>query len=334
MSHRTTYSVVILLLLLSLGAFPLRSGLASSPRVLVVMSYDDTNPWEREVREGVESVLKGKAQIHYVYLNTKHNYPQGRENARKAYTLYQNLQPDGVIAADDDAQSLFVVPYLKNRVATPVMFCGVNSEAGQYGYPAENVSGILERSHIGESIALLQQLAPSVKKVAFIAPDDPMGNIHKRQIEREAASYSSQSLPVRMVKNLDEAVRAAIELKSRSDALFLLSMVSLRDAANNQLTDRQIYRTLTGCFGKPVISVGDFEIRHGLLCAVVKSGREQGATASNMLLRAMTGTPLSQLPITTNHEGKRMINVTAMKMLGIKPRPIVLRGAELVKTEE
>ncbi|NVN91897.1 MAG: ABC transporter substrate-binding protein [Desulfuromonadales bacterium] len=298
------------------------------------MSYDETNPWESEIKEGIESVLKGKAQIKYVYLNTKYNYPQGSEYARKAYALYQGFRPDGVIAADDDAQSLFVVPYLKNRVKTPVMFCGVNSEAGQYGYPAENVSGILERSHISESIALLQQLVPSVKKVAYITPDDSMGKIHKRQIEREAASYSAKSLPVRQVKNLDEAVSVTKELKSRSDALILLSMVSLRDSANNQPAYKHIFQTLSEHYGKPIISVGDFEIRHGLLCAVVKSGREQGATASKMLLRAMTGTPLSQIPITTNNEGKRMINVTVMKSLGIKPRPIVLRGTELVKTEE
>lgn len=332
--HLAVKPTLIIVLLLLCGLFLTPAHPATIPRVLVVMSYDTSNPWEREIREGIESVLKGKADLSYTYLNTKYDLPGGREAARRAHELYRKLQPDGVIAADDDAQSLFVVPHLKNRVTTPVMFCGVNSEAGQYGYPAENVSGILERSHIGESIALLQQLAPSVKKIAFLAPNDPMGNIHKRQIEKEAASYSAKSLPVRLVKNLDEAVSAAQELKSRSDALFLLSMVSLRDAANNQPTDRQIFRTLTGYFGKPVISVGDFEIRHGLLCAVVKSGREQGATAAKMLLKAMGGTPLSQIPITTNHEGKRMINVTAMKSLGIRARPIVLRGAELVKTEE
>jgi ABC-type uncharacterized transport system substrate-binding protein len=317
-----------------MGVFLPHTGNAAPYKVLVIMSYNETQPWESGIREGIESVLKGKTEIKYVYLNTKYDLPHGGENARKAYVLYQEFRPDGVIAADDDAQSLFVVPYLRDKVKTPVMFCGVNAEVGQYGYPAGNVSGIFERAHVSESIALLQQLVPSVKKIAYVATDDPVGRIYKKQIDGESKSYSAKSLPVKLVKNLEEAVSATKELKKRSDALVLLAMASLRGSKDTQPTDREIFRTLSDHFGKPVIGVNDFEIRHGLLCSVAKSGREQGATASKMLLRAMTGTPVPRIPIFTDNEGKRMINVTAMKTLGIRPRPIVLRGVELVNTIE
>ena len=326
--------LIIFFALQFMGFFFPDTGNSAQYKVLVVMSYGETNSWESEIRGGIESVLKSKALIKYVYLNTKYDFPQGSENARKAFSIYQEFQPDGVIAADDDAQSLFVVPYLKNKVKTPVMFCGVNAEAGRYGYPAGNVSGILERAHIAESIAFLRQLVPSVKKIAFLAPEDSMGKIFKRQVDEKAASYSAKSTHVKLVKSLDEAVSVTETLKNRSDALFLLSMASLRDSANNQPSDRHIFRTLSRHFGKPVISANEIEIRHGLLCAVVKSGREQGSTSSKMLLMAMTGTPVSRIPITVNTEGKRMINVTVMKSLGIRPRPIVLRGAELVNTIE
>jgi ABC-type uncharacterized transport system substrate-binding protein len=52
-----------------------------------------------------------------------------------------------------------------------------------------------------------------------------------------------------------------------------------------------------------------------------------------MLLKAMKGTPVSQIPITRNRLGKAIINVTVMKALGIKPKPILLKGTELVRTE-
>ena len=52
-----------------------------------------------------------------------------------------------------------------------------------------------------------------------------------------------------------------------------------------------------------------------------------------MLLQAMRGTPVSDIPVTRNYKGKRVINVTAMKALGIEPRPAVLLGASLVKSE-
>ena len=66
---------------------------------------------------------------------------------------------------------------------------------------------------------------------------------------------------------------------------------------------------------------------------MVKTGQEQGQTAAKMLLKAMQGTPLSEIPITRNYKGKRVINVTVMEALGIKPKPIVLLGAELVRTQ-
>lgn len=331
---KLTKTVLIISIFLLMGTSFSHSENSASYKILVVMSYHETQPWESRIREGIEFTFGGQSQIKYVYLDTKYNLSQGRENARKAFSVFQEFHPDGVIAADDDAQSLFVVPYLKDKVKTPVMFCGVNEEAGKYGYPAGNVSGILEHFHMGESIALLQQLVPRVKTIGYIASNDSTGIIDKKLIEQEAKTYSAKSLPVKLVKSLDEAISAAKELKKQCDALVLLSMASLKGAENHKQSDKHIFRTLSLHFGKPVISANDFEIQHGLLCAVVKSGREQGVTAANMLIKALNGTPVSRIPVTVNHEGKRMINVTVMKSLGIRPRPIVLRGAELTHTVE
>jgi ABC-type uncharacterized transport system substrate-binding protein len=65
----------------------------------------------------------------------------------------------------------------------------------------------------------------------------------------------------------------------------------------------------------------------------MKTGQEQGATAAGMLLKAMKGTPVSEIPITRNQHGRAMINVTVMNAFGIKPKPIFLKGTELVETE-
>ena len=146
---------------------------AARHKVLVVMSYDETYPFEAEMREGIEAALADICEMSYFYMNTKKHFEGGPQKAKEAYALYQELQPDGVIAADDDAQAMFVVPYLKDHVKTPVMFCGVNAEPKKYGYPASNVSGILERGHDSESLALVQQLAPSVKTFGRIVKDTP-----------------------------------------------------------------------------------------------------------------------------------------------------------------
>ena len=149
---------------------------AARYKVLVVMSYDETYPFEAEMREGIEAALADLCEMTYCYMNTKKHFEGGPQKAKEAYALYQELQPDGVIAADDDAQAMFVVPYLKDQVKTPVMFCGVNAQPEKYGYPASNVSGHLRAwalwriaSPGSAACALCQNLRTHCQRYADVA---------------------------------------------------------------------------------------------------------------------------------------------------------------------
>jgi hypothetical protein len=53
-----------------------------------------------------------------------------------------------------------------------------------------------------------------------------------------------------------------------------------------------------------------------------------------MLQKAMSGTPLADLPITQNQFGQRIVNKTTLKELGITPSRQVLTGVEIVETIE
>jgi hypothetical protein len=46
-----------------------------------------------------------------------------------------------------------------------------------------------------------------------------------------------------------------------------------------------------------------------MLCGVIKTGQEQGTAAAEMLLKAMGGTPISQIRVTRNRRSKAVINV-------------------------
>lgn len=96
---------------------------------------------------------------------------------------------------------------------------------------------------------------------------------------------------------------------------------------------RDIFDALSELYRGPMIGANKYHVDTGALSAVVKTGQEQGETAAAMLLKALTGTPISALPVTPNHRGRRIINVTTMKALNIHPRPIILRGATLVRQE-
>ena len=303
-------------------------------KVLVVMSYEEDFAWAADVRAGIESVLANRADLRFFYLETKKNFAGGAQKAAEAYALYQEFQPDGVITADDDAQAFFVVPYLKDKVKTPVMFCGVNSEATQYGYPASNVSGILERYHLQETLTFARQLMPTLTTVGFITKESPTGDAFYQQIQQEAATYPVKVGGFKAVQTLKEGLAAITEMQQTCDAVVLEALQGIPDENGTPMLEEEIFPALERAFGKPTFALNTAPISSGTLCTVAKIGQEHGEVAANMLLQAMAGTPVADLPITVNKKGKRMLNVDTMKALGILPKPHVLTGVELVRTSK
>jgi ABC-type uncharacterized transport system substrate-binding protein len=306
---------------------------AAEHKVLVVMSYEQDNPWCREIKNGIDSVLSASSQVTYFYMDTKINLKGGEQKAKEAYALFQKLQPDGVITVDDNAQKMFVLPYLKDKVETPIMFSGVNAEAEKYGFPNSHISGILERGHIRESIAFSMQLAPAIRNVAFFARNSPSGQALLRQYEQESDSYLTDKTKFRLVDRVADFAAIQEIIKNQYDAIYIDSLQGIEDESGAPMSNRDAIQRLTSMYQMPIIGANQYHVAQGALSAVVKTGQEQGETAAQMLMQAMSGTPVSDIPVSRNYKGKRVINVTVMKALGIEPRPAVLLGATLIKSE-
>ena len=307
---------------------------AAQYKVLVVMSYEETYPWCQELKAAIDTALQGTSDIRYFYMDTKTHPENGEQKAKEAYALYQEFQPDGVLTADDNAQSMFVVPYLKEKVKTPVLFCGVNADPAQYGYPASNVSGVLERYHILEALAFAKQLSPDIKTVGLLARDEPTGAGLIAQINQESANYPAQFVGTKTLTTLADALAEAKAFAQTCDALLIGPTEGLLDEQGAATTEKSHLPQLVRAFGKPTITFADWRVKYGVLLGVLVTGEEQGGLAAEMLLKAMQGTPLAELPISQGRHGRKMLNVNALRDLNIKPSSAIIRGAELVNSEE
>lgn len=307
--------------------------LGASFKVLVVMSYEENNPWCNEIKEGINSILSDTSEITYFYMDTKINIEGGPEKAREAYALFQRIKPDGVITADDNAQELFVLPYLKQHLDTPVMFCGVNAEPKRYGFPTPNISGIIERGHIRESIALAKQLLPSLRSVAFLAKTSPSGSALQRKVQSESDTYLAKTT-FHLVNTVNDLSALGNLISEKSDAIYIDSINGIKDKNGAPLSSKDIIDYLTDEYEKPIIGANQYHVEQGALCAVVKTGQEQGRTAAEKLQKAMHGIPVDEIPVTQNFRGRRIINVTIMKALNLQVRPIVLLGSQLIRSSQ
>ena len=302
-------------------------------KVLVVFSYEKNYLWDVEIREEIEKVFSSSAELTFFYMNTKVALENGSEKAAEAFALYQKMQPDGVIAVDDNAQSMFVVPYLKNRVSTPVMFCGVNAKPEAYGYPAKNVSGILERYHFEETISFNRQIAGKTETFALMVNESPLADLMARELKAEKDKLSAEMVAFLRPTTLPQAINMVQNVRDKVDLLMLLTLKGLVDASGKPVSDSESIAKVVKAFNKPTAATATFVVKNGALSGVLTTGQEQGKMAATMLLRAMHGVPMDQLPVTRNYRGKRMINVTTMKSLDITPDPLALRGAKLVRSD-
>lgn len=322
-------------LALMIGNLTLGPSLAADPfKVLVVMSYEQNNPWVQEIEAGIEDAIGNTSEISYIYMDTKVNLAGGPAKAAEAFEKYQELKPDGVITVDDNAQSMFVLPYLMGKTDVPIMFCGVNALPEKYGYPTNNISGILERGHVRETIAYLQQLTPNISSFSFVSHDSPSGRALKRQVEAEQHNYTATIKGFHLIKTGEELRGIGKRLQSETDAIFIDSLEGIEDSTGRAKTNKEAFGILMEAFQGPIVGANRYHVDQGALTAVVKTGEEQGRTAAEKLLLALKGTPVSDIPITQNNRGRRVINVATLRKLQMKPRPIDLRGAALVNTQD
>lgn len=325
--------VVFSLALATLLALSSAPAAAAEFKVLVVMSYEKDNPWVKEISEGIDSVLGSTSQVTYFHLNTKANREGGPKRAEEAHALYQRLQPHGVIAADDDAQAMFVVPFLKDKVRTPVMFNGVNTAPEKYGYPATNVSGVLERAHVRESLSFIKQLVPDIQNACFLTNDVPAGISLQAQVEEEKGSYPARISAFHRVRNVGEIKALSRALCEDCDVLMVDILGGIADAEAKPLDSSDVLKAVKDAYSGPLVGGNRYQIEEGAWAAVIKTGQEQGETAAEMLLQAMRGTPVDKIPMVRNSKGQRVINITATEANGITLRPIILKGATLIKQQ-
>jgi len=306
--------------------------LATGKKVLIVASYHQGYKWVDEIVRTLEHELAG-ADLTVFYMDTKRNLDGAEEKAREAFSLYSELQPDAVITIDDTAQSYFVVPYLRDKVSTPVIFCGVNDDAARYGFPAGNVTGVLEKKHYRESISFAQIIDPQIRTVGILYRPSPSNITNVAQIEKEKGSYSAEVIAILAVDSIGDVRSALAEYASQVDAFILMNMTGIVDDNNKQMEGHEAIARIVDETGRVTIGASDWEVESGALCGVIKTAEEQGVLAASQLISHWQDKAIADLPVIQNRNGQRYINLKTMNKLQIQLRPEVIIGTRIITGE-
>ena len=209
--------------------------MATECDILVVMGFQEGFFRTEEIRQGIEETLQGTCNVQYVYLNALSDPQNIEKRAQEAYAVFQEIQPDGVIAARDEAQTYFVVPYLKDQVDIPIIFCDINEPPETFGYPTDQITGITGRLLIDRTILFAQQIDPNIRTIGTLFAKEAAAEAIVKQIRTEGDTYTAKVLePSSYVTTYAEAIAMTETLKDQCDALLIgpIGML-LFDSAGN-----------------------------------------------------------------------------------------------------
>ena len=300
-------------------------------KVLLIFSYHPEFSWVIEETRGVEDVLEDKGiTIEKFYLDTKRNTTtEWKEKvAEDAVKRIEEFSPDLVIVFDDNACELVAKKYINKTL--PFVFCGMNGEPEDYGFPAENITGVVERPHLRESMELLKRLVPNAKKCVLLSDNSPTSQKFMAQIKK--ATLPIDIYEVYTTNDFDTWKAKVKELQSKVDAIGLFVYHTIKEKDKEvSLPAEEVLRWTLQNSQIPEFAFLDFTVRDGALCGVVMSGYVQGETSAKMALTILAGANPANIPIRCPQEGIPIINKRRAEELNIRIPEDVLKEVETVE---
>jgi ABC-type uncharacterized transport system substrate-binding protein len=282
-------------------------------KVLHIDSYHRGNTWNDRIADAVQEVLeKTGVELKIIHLDTKRNPSEEfkRAAALKAKAIIAEFQPDVVTTSDDNAAKYLIKPYYKDA-ALPFVFCGLNWDASTYGFPYENVTGMVEVSPIPQIIKLLKQYAKG-DRIGFLTEDTMT---KRKELEYHQKLFNIEYDRVYLVKTFAEWQQSFLRAQQEVDMLIILGVAALGDWNDKEAQTLAENHT-------QIPTGTDFGwLMHISLLGVGKVPEEQGRWAAHAALKILDGIPPDKIPLTYNKQGKLYFNRKIAARLGINEAP-------------
>ena len=305
----------------AVGTAFLLSDKAEPKRVLFVDSYHSGYEWSDGITAAVQQTFEEENILLRIHrMDTKNNTSeQFKQRAGLlARAVIEEFEPDVVIATDDNAQKYLVSPYYLNT-DIPVVFAGVNWDASVYGYPADNITGMVEISAVPEMLALIRQITPG-QRIGSI-------NGNTETVRKEIKNYNDVlglDFDIdRRVATFEEWKQAFLEMQDGVDILYMYN-----NAGISGWDEAEASRFVLEHARIPSGSVQPWMAPY-VLVTYTKDPYEQGEYAARTALRILDGESPGDIPLATNDGGRVLINRELARNLGLSIPQDILARAEL-----
>lgn len=272
------------------------------PVIAVVLSYDDSYPWQQDIKEGIIESLDGHAKFHFYSMNTLglKATEDIEQRGKDALEWAAELSPDAIIVADDNAMK-YVALAEEHAHTTPVIFCGVNWPADSYDLPQPNLSGMVEISPVQYVLDILEGVLNKGDHVVILGADRPTDRAQARGFIEvaEQAGLNATSLLVSDYKQWEQAF---LESQDNATLVYALNNAGIQGWDHKRAVELAQRNT-------KVITVSEYAwMAPYVLVSATKRGQEQGTWAALEALRLTQANNSPPGPLMVNREVEYAIN--------------------------
>ena len=316
MSNMLSYGLCSLLIFFTLPSL-------AKQKVLIIESYHSEFVWDKNYKQGIQSVLKDDFELFYFEMNSKRiAKSRYQERANQAWQFYQEISPDLVILGDDNALSYLGVRF--SNTLTPVIYLGINNNPRHYNiHHSKNISGVLERPLLKRAIpAITKLLANKVSKVLLLFDKSLTSQaiLEETFSARTQMSISNIDVQIRLIGNWERWKNTVLSTANEQyDAIFLGTFHTLTDINGQYIAAEQVIEWTAKSTPIPPFGLWDFSVgENKTIGGLVLFGYEQGKMAAEMAREVLeNGKQPYQLGPRTAEKGSYLFSRQGLQTYGI-----------------
>lgn len=310
----------------------------ASYKILHVMSYHSPWRWTDGQLKGFQEALRDLDIEYKVFqMDTKRNNSKEwkEKKGREARDLIDQWNPNLVYTTDDDVQEYVAKYYIDKHI--PFVFSGVNKDPAIYGFTGSaNITGIMEHELFTESVRLLKDIVPAVKRLAVVFDDASMWEPVRARMKEKASQLSEVNIVSwDTIETFTVYKQKIAEYQQTADAVAIIGIFNFKDEQGENVPYQEVLRWTAENSNLPDLGFWVDRVHYGTLCAVNVSEYEQGLAAGRIARSILVEKKSpSDFPMKPTAKGYPIVSLARANKLGINVKSGVLLTAEIIQRFE
>jgi ABC-type uncharacterized transport system substrate-binding protein len=294
-------------------------------KIVYVNSYHQGHPPSDQITAGLlESLPADSFEVIAHFMDTKRNPSQEYIEAKSAALLdsIKVADPDLLVVSDDNAVKYLVQPHLQDQ-DLPIVFCGVNWSADQYGLSRNNITGILELLPVEEVMATMKTYYPSMQSL-LVLNENTTTSRKTKPILDTLLNRLGIEVTQALVDDFESWKTGFKEGNLSHDIIYLQTQGAIKGWDHDEALE-----FINKHIKVPLITCEDHMMPYSIF-GMTQVSREQGSWAAETVKKILHGIPPSEIPVSKNQMVSIWFNPGLAEKVGFQPDPSLMEKARVI----